>query len=182
MLPYRQPSGGDGNVKRVPLCVMTNVAVLAVLSMTLRVFGIEQMLVGQGAGFNLTGLIVFAALLGMGGWFISPAMSKRMALRSTAARVIDQPADRTERGYGPGFWAATIAAQLLLGILASMIVRWFSRWGEFRADAGVCAWRAVEIGSLRCSACMRVQSRRASRRRWALSVSEQVLAAASADC
>ena len=43
---------------------------------------------------------------------------------------------KTERGHGPAFWIATIVAQLVLGILASMIVMWFSRQREFRADEG----------------------------------------------
>jgi heat shock protein HtpX len=50
--------------------------------------------------------------------------------------VVDRLIFRTERGYGPGFLIASIAAQILLGILASMIVMWFSRRREFRADAG----------------------------------------------
>jgi heat shock protein HtpX len=43
---------------------------------------------------------------------------------------------RTERGVGPGFFIASLVAQVVLGILASMIVAWFSRQREFRADAG----------------------------------------------
>ena len=43
---------------------------------------------------------------------------------------------KNERGYGPGYWVTTIVAELVLGILASMIVMWFSRRREFRADAG----------------------------------------------
>src|SRR5690606_40325824 len=50
--------------------------------------------------------------------------------------VVDRVVFRTERGYGPGFFIATIVAQILFGILASMIVMWFSRQREFRADAG----------------------------------------------
>lgn len=54
------------------------------------------------------------------------------------ARVLGHIADRvifrTERGYGPGYWIVTLLAQFVLGILASMIVMWFSRWREFRAD------------------------------------------------
>src|SRR5690606_7514532 len=49
---------------------------------------------------------------------------------------VDRVVFRTERGYGPGFFIATIVAQILFGILASMIVMWFSRQREFRADAG----------------------------------------------
>ena len=44
--------------------------------------------------------------------------------------------DLTERGYGPAFYVTSIVAQLVLGILASTIVMWFSRQREFRADAG----------------------------------------------
>ncbi len=43
---------------------------------------------------------------------------------------------RTERGTGPGYFVTVIVCQIVFGILASMIVAWFSRWREFRADAG----------------------------------------------
>ncbi len=56
------------------------------------------------------------------------------------SRVIGQLVDRVilknERGYGPAYWVTTIVAELVLGILASMIVMWFSRQREFRADQG----------------------------------------------
>jgi heat shock protein HtpX len=55
------------------------------------------------------------------------------------ARVIGHTVDRvvfkTERGYGIGYFVVTIVAEIVLGILASMIVFAFSRWREFRADA-----------------------------------------------
>jgi heat shock protein HtpX len=50
--------------------------------------------------------------------------------------VVDKAIFRTERGVGPGFFIASLIAQILLGILASMIVAWFSRQREFRADRG----------------------------------------------
>ena len=50
--------------------------------------------------------------------------------------VVDKAIFRTERGVGPGFFIASLVAQILLGILASMIVAWFSRQREFRADRG----------------------------------------------
>jgi heat shock protein HtpX len=50
--------------------------------------------------------------------------------------LVDRLIFRTERGYGPGFFIASIVAQVLLGILATMIVMWFSRRREFRADRG----------------------------------------------
>jgi heat shock protein HtpX len=55
------------------------------------------------------------------------------------ARIIGHTVDRvvfkTERGYGLGYYAVTIVAEIVLGILASMIVMWFSRYREYRADA-----------------------------------------------
>jgi heat shock protein HtpX len=50
--------------------------------------------------------------------------------------LVDRVLLKNDRGYGLGYWIATIVAQLVLGLLASMIVAWFSRWREFRADAG----------------------------------------------
>jgi len=50
--------------------------------------------------------------------------------------IVDRTIFRTERGTGPGYFITVIVAQILLGILASMIVAWFSRRREFRADAG----------------------------------------------
>ena len=55
------------------------------------------------------------------------------------ARIIGHTVDRvvfkTERGYGLGYYAVTFVAQIVLGILASMIIMWFSRYREYRADA-----------------------------------------------
>jgi heat shock protein HtpX len=48
---------------------------------------------------------------------------------------VDRVLLKNERGYGIGFWVTTIVAQIVLGLLASMIVMWFSRRREFRADA-----------------------------------------------
>ncbi|MCP3176132.1 protease HtpX [Desulfuromonas sp. KJ2020] len=57
-----------------------------------------------------------------------------------ASRVVGHLVDRvvfkTERGHGPGFFITTLVAQMVFGILASIIVFWFSRQREFRADAG----------------------------------------------
>ena len=50
--------------------------------------------------------------------------------------IVDRTIFRTERGTGPGYFITVIVAQIVLGILASMIVAWFSRLREFRADAG----------------------------------------------
>ena len=64
--------------------------------------------------------------------------------------LVDRVLLKNERGQGPGFWIATIVAQLVLGVLASLIVMWFSRYREFRADAGgaALAGRAKMIAAL----------------------------------
>ena len=228
-------------MKRILLFLATNIAVLAVLSVSMRLLGIDQYLASTGQ--DPGGLLVFAAILGFGGSLISLAMSKFIAKRSTGARVITQPANaeeawlvatvrrlatqagigmpevaiyeapdvnafatgarrdsalvavstgllrklkqneveavlgheishvangdmvtltliqgvvntfviffsriigrfvdqvifRSERGHGPGFFITVMVAQLVLGVLASVIVAWFSRQREFRADAG----------------------------------------------
>lgn len=80
-------------MKRVLLFLATNLAVLVVLSIALSViftvFGIDSSSIG--------GLLVFAAIFGFGGSFISLAMSKWMAKRSTRAVVIEQPKNATEK-------------------------------------------------------------------------------------
>ncbi len=50
--------------------------------------------------------------------------------------IVDRAVFRSERGNGPGYFITVIVLQIVLGILASMIVAWFSRQREFRADAG----------------------------------------------
>ena len=229
-------------MKRVFLLIVTNFAILAVLSVTMQLLGIDSALENE-TGLNLQGLLVFAAIFGFGGAFISLLISKWMAKRSTGAKVIEVPSNMTERwlmdtvkrqaeragigmpevaiydapdinafatgwnrnsalvavstgllnnmsqdeaeavlgheishvangdmvtltlvqgvlntfviflsrvigyivdrvllknerGQGIGFFVATFAAQMVLGVLASMVVAWFSRHREFRADAG----------------------------------------------
>lgn len=57
-------------------------------------------------------------------------------LSRVIGHVVDRVVFKVERGHGPAFWIVSLAAQFILGILASMIVAWFSRYREFRADAG----------------------------------------------
>lgn len=57
-------------------------------------------------------------------------------LSRVIGHVVDRVVFKTERGHGPAFIITSIIAQVVLGILASMIVMWFSRRREFRADAG----------------------------------------------
>ncbi len=230
-------------MKRILLFLATNLAIVLVLSITLRLLGFERILDAQGIGLDINSLLVFAAVFGFGGSLISLAMSKWTAKRMTGAQVIDMPRSaqehwlfttvqrqaqaagigmpevaiyeapdvnafatgmsrndalvavstgllnnmnqdeaeavlahevshiangdmvtlaliqgvvntfvmffsrvighavdrvifKTEEGHGPAFWVTTIIAELLLGILATIIVMWFSRQREFRADAG----------------------------------------------
>lgn len=231
-------------MKRIFLFVLTNIAVLAVISITLRILGVDRVLDESGA-INFNALMVMSAVIGFSGSIISLFMSKWMAKRSVGAHVIENPQDPTERwllqtvqfqaqaagigmpevaiydapdvnafatgwnrnnalvavstgllhsmtreeaeavlahevshvangdmvtlaliqgvvntfvvffaklfgilvdrvllkndgrnGPGIGAFVAEIAAQVVLGILASIVVRWFSRQREFRADAG----------------------------------------------
>src|SRR5690554_779284 len=57
-------------------------------------------------------------------------------LSRVIGHIIDRVVFKTERGHGPAYWVTAIIAQLVLGILASAIVMWFSRQREYRADAG----------------------------------------------
>lgn len=65
--------------------------------------------------------------------------------------VVDRVVFKTERGYGPAYYITQMVAQVALGILASMLVMWFSRYREFKADAGGAslAGREKMIGALR---------------------------------
>lgn len=228
-------------MKRILLFLGTNLAIVLVLSVTMRLLGVEPYLNEQG--LNLQALLIFAAVMGFGGSFISLAISKWMAKKSIGVRVIEKPANatelwlvetvhkyaveagidmpevgifdspevnafatgmsknssliavssgllqqmtreeaaavlghevahaangdmvtlaliqgvvntfvmflsrvightvdrvvfKTERGQGPAFFITMIVAELVLGILASIIVMWFSRRREFRADNG----------------------------------------------
>ena len=233
-------------MKRILLFVGTNVAVLVVISVVLKVFGLERFLYQQGVDLNLGGLLLACAVIGMSGSLISLLISKWMAKMATGARVIGQPTDAAEHwlidtvgrqarnagigmpevavydspdvnafatgwnkdkalvavstgllhsmekdeveavlghevshvangdmvtlaliqgvvntfvvffarvvgfivdralsrndqghsGYGPAYWVTTIVMEIVFGILASMIVMWFSRQREFRADSG----------------------------------------------
>ncbi len=230
-------------MKRIVLFLATNLAVIAVLSVTLRLLGVERILDEQGVGLDMNSLIIFAAVLGFGGSLVSLFISKWTAKRMMGLRVIETPATaaeqwlvntvqrqaeqagigmpevaiydgaemnafatgwnrnaslvavssgllqqmdraeveavlgheishvangdmvtlaliqgvvntfvivlsrvvghlvdrmvfKTERGHGPAFWITSIVAELVLGILASIIVMWFSRQREYRADAG----------------------------------------------
>lgn len=230
-------------MKRIMLFLGTNIAIIIVLGTVLRLLGVDRLLQADGGALDYQALLIFAAVFGMGGSFLSLAISKWMAKRAMGVRVIERPANareqwlidtvreqaraagvgmpevgiydspqvnafatgmnrnnalvavssgllqtmtrdeaeavlahevchvqngdmvtlaliqgvvntfviflarvighfvdravfKNERGHGPGFWITTIVAEILLAVLASVIVMWFSRQREFRADAG----------------------------------------------
>jgi heat shock protein HtpX len=57
-------------------------------------------------------------------------------LSTIIGHIVDRVVFKTEEGHGPAYFIVSIVAQLLLSILATMVVMWFSRYREFRADAG----------------------------------------------
>ncbi|RJX30815.1 MAG: protease HtpX [Oxalobacter sp.] len=81
-------------MKRVFLFVLTNIAVMVVMSIVLSLLGVDRMLYARG--LNLTSLMIFSLVVGFTGSIISLFMSKPMAKWSTGARVIEQPSNSTE--------------------------------------------------------------------------------------
>ena len=228
-------------MKRIVLFVLTNLAVLVVLSVVLRLLGLDRAMYAQ-TGLDYGSLLAFSAVVGFTGSIISLLMSKTIAKWSTGAHVIEQPSNdaevwlvetvrrlaqranigmpevaiyegdanafatgafknsalvavstgllqqmnkeeveavlgheiahvangdmvtltliqgvlntfviflsrvvgtivdrtvfRSERGSGPGYFITVMVCQIAFGVLASLIVAWFSRQREFRADAG----------------------------------------------
>ena len=82
-------------MKRILLFLVTNLAVVFVLSIVMRILGIDQYIAAQGG--SAYGLLVFAAVFGFGGAIISLLMSKWSAKRMMGVRIIDQPRDNVER-------------------------------------------------------------------------------------
>lgn len=232
---------------RILLFLLTNAAVLLLISIIFHVLGLGDYMHQRGVPLSLDSLLLSSAVIGMSGSFVSLAMSKWMAKKSMGVHVIDRPANQTEAwlvdtirrqsqrlgigmpevgifntpepnafatgmsknnslvavstgllqrmnpdeieavlghemshvangdmvtmgllqgvvntfvyffasiagyvvdrvllrsddddrsGYGPGYYITQMVAQLLLSVLATMIVMWFSRRREFRADAG----------------------------------------------
>ncbi|HEX7815710.1 protease HtpX [Dyella sp.] len=83
-------------MRRIALFLLTNIAVLLLLSIVCRLLGVDRWAYSHGLG-GTTGLLIYAAIFGMGGSFISLAMSKWMAKMSTGARVITEPQNEGER-------------------------------------------------------------------------------------
>jgi heat shock protein HtpX len=81
-------------MKRILLFLVTNLAVVFVLSIAMRLLGIDQYIAAQGG--SAYGLLVFAAVFGFGGAIISLLMSKWSAKRMMGVRIIEQPRDAVE--------------------------------------------------------------------------------------
>lgn len=82
-------------MKRIVLFVATNLGVVLLLGVIARLLGVDRFL--YQSGLNLTSLLIFAAIFGMGGSLISLSMSKWIAKMSVGAQVIEQPRTQTEQ-------------------------------------------------------------------------------------
>ncbi|ARN73248.1 protease HtpX [Oceanicoccus sagamiensis] len=82
---------------RIFLFLATNMAILLVASITLSLLGFNSIMAANGVDLNLTALLVFCAVFGMGGSLVSLMLSKWMAKRSMGVVLIDQPKNRQEQ-------------------------------------------------------------------------------------
>jgi heat shock protein HtpX len=76
---------------------MTNIAIMVVLSITLRILGVDSILAENGSDLNIQSLVILSGVIGFGGSFISLLISKWMAKRMTGAVVITNPSSNIER-------------------------------------------------------------------------------------
>jgi len=83
-------------LRRIVLFVLTNLLVVFLLAVVLRVLGVDAMLYQSQAGINVQGLLVLSVVMGFGGSLISLALSKTIARWATGAQVIDQPRNQME--------------------------------------------------------------------------------------
>jgi len=84
-------------MKRIILFIMTNIAIMVVLSITLRLLGVDSILAENGSDLNLQALVILSGVIGFGGAFISLLISKWMAKRMTGAIVITHPSSNVEK-------------------------------------------------------------------------------------
>jgi len=84
-------------MQRIFLFLLTNIAIMVILSITLRILGVESLLAENGSDLNLNALVIFSGIFGFGGAFISLAISKWMAKRMTGAKVIENPSNNVEK-------------------------------------------------------------------------------------
>ncbi|MDH3342937.1 MAG: protease HtpX [Gammaproteobacteria bacterium] len=84
-------------MKRILLFILTNIAIMVVLSITLRLLGVDSILAANGSDLNIQALVILSGVIGFGGSFISLFMSKWMAKRMTGAVVVTDPKSNIER-------------------------------------------------------------------------------------
>ena len=83
-------------MKRIFLFIVTNLAVMLVISVTLRILGVDRML-NESGSINFSNLLVMSVVIGFAGSIISLFMSKWSAKRMVGAKIIENPSDQTER-------------------------------------------------------------------------------------
>lgn len=84
-------------MKRIMLFILTNLAIMVVLSITLRLLGVDSILAENGSDLNIQALVILSGVIGFGGSFISLLISKWMAKRMTGAVVITNPGTNMEK-------------------------------------------------------------------------------------
>jgi heat shock protein HtpX len=84
-------------MKRILLFLLTNIAIMVVLSITLRILGVDSILAENGSDLNIQALVILSGVVGFGGSFISLLISKWMAKSMTGAVVITDPSSNIER-------------------------------------------------------------------------------------
>ncbi len=124
IFPSREPNAFATGANRNKALVAVSVGLLE----NMRPEEVEAVL-GHEIGHVANGDMVTLALIqGVVNTFV-------LFLARIVGYVVDRVVFKTEQGLGMGYWVTTIAAELVLGMLASAIVMWFSRYREFRADA-----------------------------------------------
>ena len=84
-------------MKRVFFFILTNLAIIFILSITLNILGVNSLLAENGSDLNVNNLLVFSAIFGFGGAFISLAISKWMAKKLSGAKVIKKSNNNQEQ-------------------------------------------------------------------------------------
>jgi heat shock protein HtpX len=84
-------------MKRILLFLLTNIAIMFVLSITLSILGVDSILDENGSDLNIQSLVILSGVIGFGGSFISLFISKWMAKRMTGAVVIKEPSTNVEK-------------------------------------------------------------------------------------
>ena len=105
-------------MKRIALFLVTNIAVIVVLSIVAYLLGVDRYMTQNG--LDMRALLIFCAIFGMGGSFISLAMSKTMAKMGTGAKVIEKPSNSAEAWL---LWLGGPACGLVFGLGLTSLCR-----------------------------------------------------------